>query len=254
MTLMAGKNGLVTASGGGIGRVSALAFAREGARVLVSDIDDDAGRETVDMIRSAGGTAEYLAGDAAEESSAIALVDRVVELWGRLDFAHNNAGIGSPTKPVSEQEGSDWERAFRINLFGMMYAMKHQIRRFQEQKTPGAIVNTASIAGVSANAGLSPYNSSKWGVLGLTQTAATENAADGIRINAIMPGATLTAAIEKWAAEVPDQYEGVLNGIPMKRMGTPDEQANAAVWLCSEQASYITGVALPVDGGLVLRR
>lgn len=254
MALMTGKNGLVTASGGGIGRASALAFAREGARVLISDIDDDAGNETVELIRSAGGTAEYLAGDAAEESSAIALVDRVIDLWGQLDFAHNNAGIGAPTKPVSEQEGSDWERTFNINLFGMMYSMKHQILRFKKQNTPGAIVNTASVAGISANAGLSPYTSSKWGVLGLTQTAATENAPDNIRVNAILPGATLTAAIESWAAEVPDQYENVLEDIPMKRMGTADEQANAAVWLCSGQASYITGVALPVDGGATLRR
>lgn len=254
MGLMDGKNGLVTASGGGIGRASAIAFAHEGAKVLVSDIDDAAGNATVEMIRAAGGTAEYLAGNVAEESSAEALVTKVVELWGRLDFAHNNAGIGAPTKPVSEQEGSDWERTFGINLFGMMYCMKHQIRRFKEQGTPGAIVNTASTAGISANAGLSPYNASKWGVLGLTQTAATENAADDIRVNAILPGATTTAAIESWAAEVPDQYQAVLDGIPMKRMATAEEQANAAVWLCSTQSSYITGVALPVDGGASLRR
>lgn len=254
MGLMDSKNGLVTASGGGIGRASAVAFAREGANVLVSDINDEAGNETVKLIREAGGTAEYLSGNAAEESTAKALVATVVELWGQLDFAHNNAGIGAPTKPVSEQESSDWERTFSINLFGMMYCMKHQILRFKEQGTPGAIVNTASVAGLSANAGLSAYNASKWGVLGLTQTAATENAAHNIRVNAICPGATLTAAIEHWAAEVPEQYEAELASIPMKRMATAEEQANAALWLCSDQASYITGVALPVDGGVSLRR
>lgn len=254
MGLMDGKNGLVTASGGGIGRASAIAFAREGANVLVSDINDAAGNETVELIRAAGGTAEYLGANAAEESDAEALVAKVVELWGSLDFAHNNAGIGAPTKPITEQEGSDWQRTFGINVFGMMFGMKHQIRRFKEQGMPGVIVNTASIAGLSANAGLSPYNASKWGVLGLTQTAATENAADNIRVNAICPGATVTAAIEHWAAEAPDQYQAELESIPMKRMATAEEQANAAVWLCSDQASYITGVALPVDGGATLRR
>ena len=252
MGLMDDKNGLVTASGDGIGRASALAFAREGAKVLVSDIDLAAGNETVEMIRSAGGTAEFLAADAAKESSAEALVDRVVELWGQLDFAHNNAGVGAANHPITEQDGATWERIFSINLFGMMYCMKHQIRRFKTQNGPGTIVNSASTAGFSANAGLSPYNSSKWGVLGLTKTAATENAANAIRVNAICPGATITTSIETWAAESPSQYEAELKTIPMKRMGLAEEQANAAVWLCSEQASYITGVALPVDGGLSL--
>lgn len=252
MGLMDSKNGLVTASGAGIGRASALAFAREGARVLVSDIDDDAGNLTVEMIRDVGGTAEFLAGDAAKESSAEALVDRVVELWGQLDFAHNNAGVGAPNLPIVEQEGATWERIFGINLFGMMYCLKHQIRQFRSQGTPGAIVNTASTAGLSANAGLSPYNSSKWGVLGMTKTAATENAAHAIRVNAICPGATITDAIEFWAEESPAQYEAELDAIPMKRMGSAEEQGDAVVWLCSDQASYITGVALPIDGGLSL--
>ncbi len=254
MGLMEGKNGLVTASGSGIGRASAIAFAREGARVLVSDVDDDTGQETVELIRQASGTAEYLSGNAAEEASAEQLVAKVVELWGRLDFAHNNAGINVPTMPVTEQTQAGWERVFAVNLFGVMFGLKHQIKRFKEQQSPGAIVNTASLAGMSGNWGLSAYSASKWGLLGLTQTAATENAADNIRVNAICPGATLTAALEKWAAEAPDQYHAVLDGIPMKRMATADEQANAAVWLCSSQASYITGVALPIDGGVSIRR
>lgn len=254
MGLMEDKNGLVTASGSGIGRASAITFAREGACVLVSDVDDDAGQETVELIRQAGGTAEYLAGNAAEEDSAEQLVSKVVELWGRLDFAHNNAGINVPTMPVTEQTQAGWERVFAVNLFGVMFGLKYQIKRFKEQQSPGAIVNTASLAGMSGNWGLSAYSASKWGVLGLTQTAATENAADNIRVNAICPGATLTGALEKWAAEAPDQYQAVLDGIPMKRMATAEEQANAAVWLCSSQASYITGVALPIDGGVSIRR
>lgn len=254
MGLMDGKNGLVTASGSGIGRASAIAFAREGARVLVSDVNDEAGQETVKLIRDAGGTAEYLTANATAESSAEELVAKVVELWGQLDFAHNNAGINVPTAPVTEQTQKGWENLFAVNLFGMMYGMKHQIAQFTKQETTGTIVNTASLAGMSGNSGLSAYNASKWGVLGLTQTAATENAAAGIRINAICPGATLTPAIEHWAAEVPEQYEAVLDGIPMKRMAEAEEQAKAAVWLCSPDSSYITGVALPVDGGVSIRR
>lgn len=254
MGLMDGRNGLVTAAGSGIGRASALAFAREGARVLVSDVDDDAGAETVDLIRAAGGTADYLAGDAGDEGSAAHLVARVVELWGHLDYAHNNAGVSAPTLPITEQTTESWERVFRINVFGVLYGLKHQFRQFRAQGTSGAIVNTASIAGLSGNFGLAAYTSSKWAVLGLTQTAATEGAEAGIRVNAICPGATLTAALERWAAEVPEQYQAVIDGIPMKRMSTVEEQADTAVWLCSPQATYITGVALPIDGGLTIRR
>lgn len=254
MGLMDDRNGLVTASGSGIGRASALAFAREGARVLVSDIDDAAGHETVELIRAAGGVAEYLAGNAAEEDSAAELVARVVQLWGRIDFAHNNAGISAPNVPITEQTREGWERVFGVNVYGVMFGLKHQMRQMRAQGTPGAIVNTASTAGVSANWGLSPYTSSKWAVLGLTQTAATEGADAGIRVNAICPGATMTAALERWAEEVPEQYEHVVNGIPLKRMASVEEQAEAAMWLCSPGSSYVTGVALPVDGGLTLRR
>ncbi|MDN5796014.1 MAG: glucose 1-dehydrogenase [Intrasporangium sp.] len=249
MGIMDGKSGLVTASGGGIGRASALAFARAGANVLVSDIDEATARETAELIRAAGGTAESLVADASDEAANLALVQAVVAHWGRLDFAHNNAGIGSPNKPLTEQEGEDWERIFRINVFGMMYAVKHQLRQFLRQGDGGAIVNSASTAGVSGSTGLSPYVSSKWAVLGLTKTAAAEVAADGIRVNAICPGATLTDALQGWKESSPDAYEAVASRIPMRRMADAAEQADAAVWLCSPQASYVTGQALAIDGG-----
>lgn len=252
MGAMDGKNGLVTAAGAGIGRASAVAFAAAGANVLVADVDDDGGNETVRLIEEAGGTAIFRHADAASEDDAKALVDAVVDTWGSLDFAHNNAGISTETKPITEQEVADWERIFAVNLFGMMAGMKHQMRAMQDQGNGGAIVNTSSNAGKSGTWGLSPYGASKWGVIGLTKTAAIEGAPYGIRVNAICPGATMTAALEYWAEEVPEQFQQVVEGIPFKRAGEPREQADAAVWLCSSQASYVTGVALSVDGGSVI--
>lgn len=254
MTSMQGKSGLVTASGDGIGRASAMAFAAAGANVLVSDVNDEAGRETVRLIREAGGTAEYLHGNAASEADAEALVKKGVALWGRLDFAHNNAGVSTQTQPITDQVGADWERILAVNLIGVMYGMKHQMRQMKAQEGGGAIVNTASTAGVSGSWGLSPYGSSKWGVIGLTKTGAIEGAPAGIRVNAICPGATMTAALKGWSEEVPEQFQGVVDAIPLGRAAEPEEQASAAVWLCSPGSSYVTGVALAVDGGSSIPR
>lgn len=248
MGSMQGKSGLVTASGDGIGRAAAIAFAREGANVLVSDINEAKAAETVEMIRAAGGTAEYLLADASKEEAAEALVARVVELWGALDFAHNNAGIGAPNAPFTEQEGPVWERMFSLNVHGTMFMMKHELIQMQKQGH-GAIVNTASLAGKSGNPGLSAYTATKWAVIGMTKVAASENAAQGIRVNAFCPGGTLTAALAGWKESSPEGFQAVADRIPMKRMATPEEQAESAVFLCSDAASYITGVALSVDGG-----
>jgi NAD(P)-dependent dehydrogenase (short-subunit alcohol dehydrogenase family) len=246
---MDGKRGLVTASGSGIGRASALTFAREGAKVLVSDVADDAGEETVRLIREAGGEAEYLHADVSREDEVEALVGRVVELWGGLDFAHNNAGISAPNKPITEQESAAWSKVLDVNLMGMAHGMKHELRRMHEQGTGGAIVNTSSMAGLSGSWGMTPYVTSKWGVIGMSQSAATEFAPEGIRVNVICSGATMTPALEKWSEESPDAYAKYLEGIPMKKVGEAQDQAEAAVRLCSEKAGYITGVALPISGG-----
>lgn len=248
MGSMVGKSGLVTASGDGIGRAAALAFAREGANVLVSDISEEKAAETVELIRAAGGTAEYLVADASKESAAEEHVARVLELWGSLDFAHNNAGIGAANAPFTEQDGAVWERMFQLNVFGTMYFMKHELRQMEKQGH-GVIVNTASLAGKSGNPGLAPYTATKWAVIGMTQTAATEYAAAGIRVNAICPGGTMTAALSGWKESSPEGFAAVAGRIPMQRMAEPQEQAEAALWLCSDAASYITGVALNVDGG-----
>lgn len=243
-----GKSGLVTAGGDGIGRASAIAFAAAGGRVLISDISEAGLQETARLIRDAGGTVETMVGDASSEEVAESMVARVVELWGSLDFAHNNAGIGAPNSPFTEQDRAAWERMFSVNVFGTMVFMKHELRQMELQGS-GAIVNTASMAGKSGSPGLSSYNASKWAVNGMTQTAALEYAAKGIRVNAICPGATVTTALRTWKESSPDAYDAVVATIPMRRMGEADEQAAAAVWLCSSQASYITGTLLNVEGG-----
>jgi len=247
--LLDGRAGLVTGAGSGIGRASALGFAAEGARVVVSDIDIGSGQETVRQIQLAGGEATFIRADTSREDDVQALVAATVAVFGRLDWAHNNAGLAAPTRPITEQQREWWDRVLGIDLLGVMFGLKHQIIQLRAQGEGGAIVNTASTAGLTAQYGLAPYTSAKWGVIGLTKTAALEYAGAGIRVNAICPGMTATPAVESWAQSVPEQAEAVRRRIPIGRIATPEEQANAAVWLCSPKASYITGVALPVDGG-----
>lgn len=246
--LMEIKVGIVTAGGLGIGRASALAFAAEGAKVVVSDISEEAGNETVRLIKEAGGEAMFIKCDVANETEVKALVDKTVEQYGRLDWAHNNAGIGAPTKSITETDASDWKRTFGVNLDGMFYCLKHEIAAML-QSGGGAIVNTASTSGLLGSPGLAPYSASKWGVNGLTKTTALEFGKQGIRVNSICPGMTLTDSVKSWSAEVPEQAKVVKDAIPLGRMGSAEDQANAAVWLCSDKAAYITGVNLAVDGG-----
>lgn len=245
---LAGKAGLVTGAGDGIGRASAVAFAEAGANVLLCDINAERLEETARLVREAGAEAEILVGDASDETLAERAVAMVVEKWGSLDYAHNNAGIGAPTTPFTEQERATWERIFSLNVFGTMQFMKHELRQMEKQGS-GAIVNTSSMSGKQGSPGLSPYNASKWAVNGITQTAALEYAAKGIRVNAFCPGATLTTSLLNWKQSSPEAYDAVSASIPMKRMASVEEQAAAAVWLCSAASSYVTGTLLNVEGG-----
>lgn len=212
------------------------------------DIAAEPLEETARLIREAGGTVETMIGDASDESFAEEMVARVVDLWGTLDLAHNNAGIGTASTPFTQQERSAWERVFTLNVYGTMSFMKHELRQMEKQGF-GAIVNTSSMSGKNGSPGLSPYNASKWAVNGMTQTAVLEYAERGIRVNAICPGATFTAALAEWKESSPREYEGYTSAIPMKRPADPREQADAAVWLCSDEAAYVTGTLLNVDGG-----
>lgn len=250
--LLAGKVAVVTGAASGIGRASALALAREGARVLVTDIDDTAGKETAAAIREAGGEARYLRTDVTRESDVEAMVDAAVEEFGRLDCAVNNAGTTGPGAPLHEFDLDGWSRTLATNLTGVFLCMKYELPVMQRQGA-GAIVNMASGAGLIAVPGLAPYCASKHGVLGLTKTAAVENARLGVRVNAICPGSIDTPALRRAMARDPQLEKMILTSQPGGRLGESEEVAEAVVWLCSDRSSFVTGESMLVDGGAVAR-
>ncbi|WP_040287455.1 SDR family NAD(P)-dependent oxidoreductase [Sporosarcina koreensis] len=246
--MMEGKAGLVTGAGSGIGRASALAFAREGAKVMVSDVNEQAGEETVQLIKDMGGEAAFFKCDVSDEEQVIGLVDKTVETFGQLDFAHNNAGINKGLVPIGDMESKDWDITLKVTLYGTFYCIKHEVNAMLKSGG-GAIVNSASGAGLEGSPNMAPYTASKHAIVGLTKSVALEYGQKGITINSIAPGATVTPAIEHWAQTSPEQYQGVLKTLPAGRMSTAEEQADAAVFLCSNMARSISGVTLAVDGG-----
>lgn len=239
------KTAVVTAAGAGIGRAIALRLASEGAAVVVSDINDAAGAETVALITAAGGTAAYQHANVSDAAEVQALMAFTLDNYGRLDLAVNNAGIGAMPKPVEEVSEAEWDRTVNVTLRGTFLAMKSQIAHFRAAGS-GSIVNIASVAGISATPSLTPYGAAKHGVVSLTRSVALENAAHGIRVNAVAPGAVETAALASLPA---DAKAGYAAEVPMKRLGQPEEIANAVSWLLSQEAGFVTGVVLPVDGG-----
>lgn len=240
-----GKVALVTGASGGIGRASAIAFAQNGAMVLVSDVQDDKGEETVKLIKDAGGHAIYCNCNVADAESVKAMVAAAKNEFGRLDFAHNNAGLNDP---MSNQWDDDiWARDLSVNLTGVMQCMREEIAAMLEAGG-GAIVNTASVNGIVGNPSQPAYVASKHGVVGLTRTAALRHAKDGIRVNAVCPGVVETPMVEA-VAKVPQYREAMEKMTPMGRMAQPEEIAAAVLWLCSDQASFVTGHPLVIDGG-----
>ena len=246
--MMDGKAGLVTGAASGIGRACAIRFAREGAAVVVADLESSraGGEQTVQTIVEAGGRAAFFACDVARGEDNAALVAAVVERFGRLDFAHNNAGIGVH-RLLHETADEDFDRVIAVNLRGTFLGMKHQIAQMLTQGG-GAIVNTSSNAGLRAVMMLSAYVASKHGILGLTKNAAVEYANDGIRVNAVCPGAIMTPLMSD---QPPERQREILAPQALTRFGQPEEVAAAVVWLCSDDASFVTGAALPVDAGSV---
>jgi NAD(P)-dependent dehydrogenase (short-subunit alcohol dehydrogenase family) len=245
---MNGKAGLVTGAASGIGRACALRLGREGAMVVVSDLESSrpGGEETVSLIEAAGGAAVFLDCDVAREEDNERLVAHVVERFGRLDFAVNNAGIGVHAL-LADTATEDFDRTIAVNLRGTFLGMKHEIRQML-RNGGGSIVNMASNAGLQAVALLGAYTASKHGIVGLTRNAAIEYAENGIRVNAVCPGAIMTPLM---SAQSPERQQQILAPQALKRFGEPDEVAAAVVWLCSEESSFVTAVALPVDAGSV---
>jgi NAD(P)-dependent dehydrogenase (short-subunit alcohol dehydrogenase family) len=241
---------LVTGAGSGIGRATALRFAREGARVAVADVDEAAAGETARLIEEAGGEAAVFRVDVSDPAAVAGLVDGVVERFGGLDVAHNNAGIEGESGPITEQSIENYDRVLDVNLRGVFLSMRAEIPAIAA-RGGGAIVNTASVAGLVGAAGLSPYYASKHAVVGLTRSVAAEVADDGIRVNAVCPGVIDTPMIARFTGGDADAVAGIVAPQMMDRMGDPEEVAAAVVWLCSDDASFVTGVALPVDGGYV---
>ncbi len=250
--LLDGKVALITGGGSGIGRASALVFAREGARLAISDIAVEGGEETVRRVRAAGGEAVFIPADVSQAVQVEALVGQVVKAYGRLDCAFNNAGIEGEIQQTAECSEENWDRTLLINLKGVWLCLKYEIPQMLKQGK-GAIVNTASVAGLVGFQGLPAYVASKHGVVGLTKTAALEYARAGIRVNAVCPGVIHTPMVERLFGKQPHWGETVQALEPVGRMGKPEEVAEAVAWLCSDAASFVTGLAMAVDGGLVAR-
>jgi NAD(P)-dependent dehydrogenase (short-subunit alcohol dehydrogenase family) len=248
--MFVGKVALVTGAGSGIGRAAALAFAREGARVIVADVTVDAGQETVRAIGAHDGEALFVQADVSVAGDVSAMVERAVTTYGRLDCAFNNAGIEGEMATTAECSEENWDRTIAINLKGVWLCMKHEIPHMLEQGG-GAIVNCASIAGLVGFPNLPAYTASKGGIVQLTRTAALEYAQSGIRVNALCPGVIHTPMVDRITDRDPETEAQFTALEPIGRMGTPEEMAEAAIWLCSDAASFITGHPLVADGGLV---
>ncbi len=251
-----GKVALVTGGASGIGKVAAQAFAREGASVVVAtDANIKGGEDTVKLIKKAGGEAIFIKCDVSNATEVEAMIDKCVQTYGRLDYAFNNAGIGPDGKRVPVVNIVDcpeevWDRTIAINLKGVFLCMKYEIKQMLKQKY-GVIVNTSSVGALKPVPGFSAYVASKSGLIGLTKTAALESAAEGIRVNTILPGPTeRTLLMDYLTGGEPEVQQQMMGMIPMKRLATPEDMAEAVMWLCSDAASFITGHVMPVDGGM----
>jgi NAD(P)-dependent dehydrogenase (short-subunit alcohol dehydrogenase family) len=244
------KVALITGAASGIGRSTALAFAQEGAQVIVSDVAVAGGEETVQLIQDAGGEAHFVRADVSNVDDVAALVAAAVARYGRLDIGINNAGIGSNWKRLADYELEDWHQVIAVNLTGVFLCMRQELKQMLQQGS-GAIVNVASIAGLRGLANSSAYTASKHGVVGLTKAAALEYATQNIRINAVCPVFTRTPLFDALFDVNPTYEERLKKNIPMRRYGQPEEIAQAILWLCSDSSEFMTGHALPLDGGMM---
>jgi NAD(P)-dependent dehydrogenase (short-subunit alcohol dehydrogenase family) len=249
--ILEGKAALVTGGASGIGRATAVAMAREGARVAVADRTQESAAATVALINAAGGQAVAIGGDVTKEADVTAMVARTVAAFGKIDCAFNNAGIsGRAVGPIGqkthEMSRESFDGMMAVNLTGVFLCMKHEIAQMLKQGTGGSIVNTSSIAGLIGLPTATHYVAAKHGVVGLTKTAAMEYARDKIRVNCVNPGYIKTPMTDE---TMKTRYDELMTKVPMNRLGVPEEIAEAVVWICSDKASFVTGASHIIDGG-----
>jgi NAD(P)-dependent dehydrogenase (short-subunit alcohol dehydrogenase family) len=245
-----GKVAVVTGGTSGIGRDAAILFAKQGAKVVVAGRREAEGKETLDLVRAAGGEGLFVKTDVSQTADVRGLVQKTVEKFGRVDVAFNNAGIEGKWTSIVEQSEEDWDATIDINLKGVWLCLKYEIQQMLKQGGGGAIVNMASIAGLMGSAGAATYCASKHGVIGLTKSAALETARNGIRVNVVCPAVIETPMGERVFGE-PAARKYALSLHPLGRFGTPMEIADAVVWMCSDHASFMTGQSLVLDGGFL---
>lgn len=249
---MKNKIALVMGGGAGTGRATVLAFAREGATVVIADVNEKGGRDTLALLESEGGNGLFMLADMGKTEDVIAVIEQTRDTYGALHMVSNNAALGAPNKPVTELTEEEWDRCMGVTLRGVWLCMKYQLPLI-EASGGGAIVNVASVSALRGDTFQSAYSAAKGGVLSLSKTVAVEYARRGVRVNTVCPGGINSGGMRFYLKKMPEMHDKVLNTHAMGRLAEPEEIADAVVYLCSERASFITGHDLVVDGGLMVR-
>ena len=244
-----GKAVLITGAGSGFGRAAALAFARAGADLALSDVQLEQLKETVSQAEALGATVAHCLCDVRDKAQVQNMIDGSVSVLGRIDIAINNAGVEHENLPIAQCDDEQWERTMDVNLKGVFYCLKYELLHMMEREQ-GVILNVASVAGLVGAPRLGPYAASKHGVIGLTRTAAAENARYNIRVNAICPGVTGTPMVQRFLDSDPEAVKKIVRGVPMHRIAEVDEIVEGMLWLCSAGNSFMTGQAIAFDGGM----